>query len=127
MRPQDPSNEFDGGDVRRITCREFVERVTSYLDGDLPDPERRHFEAHAYYCSGCGTYLRQMLLTIEAIQATARDDIIQAEAVGNKDADDPAFSVEGDRGEQASLDELLRAFRSSKPSPQAEGEESGPS
>jgi hypothetical protein len=126
MKAQDPSNEFDGADVRRITCREFVERVTSYLEGDLPEPGRRHFEAHAHYCSGCGTYLRQMRLTIGAIQETARDDIIQAEAAGDEDPDAPNSTPERDRDEQASLDELLRAFRGSKSSQRAEREEDGP-
>jgi anti-sigma factor RsiW len=127
MRPQGPANEFDGADVRRITCREFVERVTSYLDSDLPDPERRHFEAHAYYCSGCGTYLRQMVLTIDAIQETAPDDISRAEAAATEDPDATYSIPERDHNEQASLDELLRAFRSSKPFPRDDRGQGGPS
>jgi hypothetical protein len=103
-------DEFDATHGRRITCREFVERVTSYLERDLDEPERRHFEAHAYYCTGCGTYLRQMLLTIETIRGTPLEDILGAGEVKGEDVAASPGSRESD-DDPASLDELLRALR----------------
>jgi anti-sigma factor RsiW len=41
-------------------CREFVELVTDYLDGALPDDERARFEAHLAECDGCTAYLEDM-------------------------------------------------------------------
>ena len=41
-------------------CREFVELVTAYLEGALPDHERARFEAHLAECDGCTGYLEDM-------------------------------------------------------------------
>ena len=43
-----------------LVCREFVELVTDYLDGALPDDERARFEAHLAECDGCTAYLEDM-------------------------------------------------------------------
>jgi RNA polymerase sigma-70 factor (ECF subfamily) len=40
-----------------LVCREFVELVTDYLDGVLPEGERIRFEAHLAECDGCAGYL----------------------------------------------------------------------
>ena len=40
-----------------LVCREFVELVTDYLDGALPEAERIRFEAHLAECDGCTGYL----------------------------------------------------------------------
>ncbi len=50
-----------------LTCREFVELVTDYLEGALPPEERRRFEEHLSLCDGCDIYLHQMRQTIEAL------------------------------------------------------------
>lgn len=50
-----------------LVCREFVELVTDYLDGVLPDAERRRFEAHLAECDGCEGYLedaRKLVATL---------------------------------------------------------------
>jgi hypothetical protein len=112
---QDSSDEFDPTDGRRITCREFVERVTSYLELDLAEADRRNFEAHAHYCSGCGTYLRQMLMTIEGIRGTLLDDVLGAGEVEGEDVAASSDTQESD-ADPASLDELLRAFREDRDS-----------
>ncbi len=52
-----PSNE--------LSCREFIELVTEYLEGTLPPEEIQRFEAHLAWCDGCGTYLEQMRQTIQ--------------------------------------------------------------
>jgi len=43
-----------------LVCREFVELVTDYLEGALPDTERARFEAHLAECDGCTGYLEDM-------------------------------------------------------------------
>ena len=43
-----------------LVCREFVELVTDYLEGALPETERRRFEAHLAECDGCTGYLEDM-------------------------------------------------------------------
>ena len=48
-----------------LTCRELVELVTAYLEGELPGRERRRFEAHIAGCDACTSYLDQIRRTIE--------------------------------------------------------------
>jgi anti-sigma factor RsiW len=43
-----------------LVCREFVELVTDYLEGVLPEDERARFEAHLAECDGCSAYLEDM-------------------------------------------------------------------
>ena len=43
-----------------LVCREFVELVTDYLEGTLPDAERIRMEAHLAECEGCTGYLEDM-------------------------------------------------------------------
>jgi anti-sigma factor RsiW len=43
-----------------LVCREFVELVTDYLEGTLPDAERARMEAHLAECEGCSGYLGDM-------------------------------------------------------------------
>ena len=43
-----------------LVCREFVQLVTDYLDGRLPDAERVRFEAHLAECDGCAGYLEDV-------------------------------------------------------------------
>jgi anti-sigma factor RsiW len=49
-----------------LTCKEFVELVTDYLEGALPEAERARVDAHLGECDGCGNYLNQMRATIRA-------------------------------------------------------------
>jgi anti-sigma factor RsiW len=43
-----------------LVCREFVELVTDYLEGTLPDSERVRMEAHLAECESCAGYLEDM-------------------------------------------------------------------
>jgi anti-sigma factor RsiW len=43
-----------------LVCREFVELVTDYLEGTLPEAERARFEAHLAECDGCAGYFEDM-------------------------------------------------------------------
>ena len=50
-----------------MTCRELVEVVTDYLEGALPDDDRRRLEAHLEECPYCLEYVAQMRQTIDAL------------------------------------------------------------
>lgn len=47
-----------GGDP--LVCQEFVELVTDYLEGTLPETDQIRFEAHLADCDGCAGYLEDM-------------------------------------------------------------------
>ena len=53
-----------------LVCREFVELVTDYLEGVLPDEERARFEGHLAECDGCTGYLEDMRRLIGSLHAT---------------------------------------------------------
>ena len=50
---------------RDLACRQVVELVTAYLEGDLSARDRRRFEAHLAGCPHCTTYVEQMRVTLE--------------------------------------------------------------
>jgi anti-sigma factor RsiW len=50
-----------------MTCAEFVELVTAYLEGTLPAEQRAAFDEHLALCPGCDTYLEQYKTTIDLI------------------------------------------------------------
>ena len=71
-----------------MTCEEFVELVTDYLEGSLDAETEGRFAVHAEQCPGCDFYLEQFRETIRRLGR------IEPETV------DPAV-----------LDRLLVAFR----------------
>ena len=50
--------------MNEMDCKELVEAITAYLDGTLPDADRRRFDAHLANCPYCTEYLAQMRETI---------------------------------------------------------------
>lgn len=50
-----------------MTCQEFVELVTEYLEGALTEERRSELHAHIDECGGCTRYLQQMRDTIAAL------------------------------------------------------------
>jgi predicted anti-sigma-YlaC factor YlaD len=50
-----------------LACRELVELVTEYFEGQLGEAERLRFEAHVAGCSGCRAYLDQMRTTLHVL------------------------------------------------------------
>jgi anti-sigma factor RsiW len=60
--------------LREITCAEFVEVVTDYLEGALDRRARRSFEAHIAACDGCDAYLDQIRATM-AIAGSLREPL----------------------------------------------------
>lgn len=69
-----------------LTCQDFVELVTDYLEGALDDDAVRRFEEHLALCPGCETYLDQMKETasrlgeipVESLSAEARSTLLSA-------------------------------------------------
>jgi predicted anti-sigma-YlaC factor YlaD len=49
-----------------LTCKEFVELVTEYLENALVPEQRVRFEVHLAACDGCHAYLEQMRETLIA-------------------------------------------------------------
>ena len=47
-----------------MTCRELVDRITDYVEGTLPEADRRRFESHLAECPYCRAYVDQMRATI---------------------------------------------------------------
>jgi anti-sigma factor RsiW len=74
--------------TRAMTCRELVQVITDYLEGNLSRRDRRRFEAHIRDCDGCTTYVEQMRETIRLTGVLGEDDL-----------------------EPAARDELLAVFR----------------
>jgi anti-sigma factor RsiW len=50
-----------------VTCQEFVELVTEYLEGSLTPADRVRFASHIDHCDGCSEYLVQFQDTIAAV------------------------------------------------------------
>jgi predicted anti-sigma-YlaC factor YlaD len=56
-------------------CRQFVEDVTAYLEGVLPDEITVLVELHLADCPHCREYLDQMRRTIELTRALTERDV----------------------------------------------------
>ena len=69
-----------------LTCQEFVELVTDYLEGALDEDTVRRFEEHLALCPGCKTYLSQMKETasrlgeipVESLSAETQATLLSA-------------------------------------------------
>ena len=53
-----------------LVCREFVELVTAYLEGTLPEGERARMDAHLAECEGCSAYLEDMRRLVGTLRET---------------------------------------------------------
>jgi anti-sigma factor RsiW len=53
--------------MRPLSCQEFVELVTRYLEGALGPAEETRFDEHLAVCQGCDRYLVQFRRTIDAL------------------------------------------------------------
>jgi anti-sigma factor RsiW len=52
-----------------VTCRQFVELITDYLERALAEELMGQVDRHLLACEGCATYLEQMRATIRALGA----------------------------------------------------------
>ena len=69
-----------------MSCKQFVELVTDYFEGELSWRQRRRFEKHIAACPWCARYLEQMRVTIrtvgrideESISPEAKTELLHA-------------------------------------------------
>lgn len=74
------------GDTAHLSCQDFVELVTDYLDGALDQETRDRFDHHLGLCPGCGVYLRQMeetasrlgFIPVDALSDQAQATLLEA-------------------------------------------------
>ena len=93
-RPSLDHTDADGGDglneanevTHEITCKELVEVITDYVEGAMPQAERRRFEAHLETCPYCVNYLEQMRETIGTLGELREDAIAPDEREALLDA-----------------------------------------
>jgi anti-sigma factor RsiW len=64
--------------VDDLSCKEFVEIVTEYLEGKLPSHAKMRIETHLVQCDGCATYLEQMQQTIQLVGKLSEDEVPEA-------------------------------------------------
>lgn len=87
-----------------LSCAEFVELVTAYLEGALDRETEARFAEHAAECTGCERYLAQIRETIrlagritpETLSPRARDELLAAFRDWPRGSDDPAGDPDGD-------------------------------
>jgi predicted anti-sigma-YlaC factor YlaD len=60
----------------KLTCKEFVELVTDYLEQTLVLEMRVRFEEHAAECPGCQTYIEQVQQTINMLYKLAEEPML---------------------------------------------------
>jgi len=58
-----------------LTCREFVELVTDYLENAMDQPTRDRFDAHLLDCPDCPVYLQQMKAIVGASGILREEDL----------------------------------------------------
>ncbi len=55
-----------------MTCRELVDFIMDYLNGELPEGERSEFEVHLAECPQCVAYLSSYRQTVKIARAASR-------------------------------------------------------
>jgi anti-sigma factor RsiW len=58
-----------------LVCREVVELISDYIEGELPRPTRRRLESHLRGCEHCSEYLAQMRTTIRITGGLRTSDL----------------------------------------------------
>ncbi len=70
------------GGLRRtifgLTCREVADFLSAYLDGELPDKERRAFGRHLFWCRDCVAYVESYRKTVELLRTLGKDGPAEA-------------------------------------------------
>jgi len=81
-----------------MTCEEFVELVTAYLEGTLSAEDHDAFDEHLALCPGCDRYLEQFRATIdllgelpeESLSSPGRERLLDAFAHWRRTSDPDA-------------------------------------
>jgi hypothetical protein len=79
-----------GVDPAAIRCAEFVELVTDWMEGELPEPVRTEIEEHLLICPPCVVYVQQIKAAVEAMRTAEpaappvlqRDELLAAFRAG---------------------------------------------
>jgi anti-sigma factor (TIGR02949 family) len=57
------------------SCREMLERLSEYLDGELPDDLCERIEGHMKDCTPCSGFLESLRRTIGLIRESGPGDL----------------------------------------------------
>jgi hypothetical protein len=58
-----------------MSCQEFVELVTDYLERSMLPEGRQMFDVHREVCPGCETYLQQIHQTIGTLHYMGEEPV----------------------------------------------------
>ena len=72
-------NRPDTDPLAAMTCRQFVEIVTDYLEQQLDQARRLWTEEHLAECDACRAYLEQMRQTIAALRGLGDSTLAPAQ------------------------------------------------
>ena len=61
--------------MRVLSCREIVELVTDYLEGDLDADVTTALETHLDICPGCAQYVEQIRETVATLGDVSSDNL----------------------------------------------------
>jgi anti-sigma factor RsiW len=64
-----------------MTCRELIDFLDRYVDGELPRPTAERFDEHLAACGECVEYLHSYRETIRLAREAWREDEIAIEDV----------------------------------------------
>jgi anti-sigma factor RsiW len=64
-----------------VACKDFVELITAYLDGALPDDVRSQLDEHLEGCDGCQNVLAQWRTTIALAGRLTKADVDNTDEV----------------------------------------------
>ena len=56
-----------------MTCKEFIDFLIDYYDGNLSQEEREKFDAHIEVCPDCVAYLESYKSTVSLVKQTHAD------------------------------------------------------
>jgi anti-sigma factor RsiW len=90
-------------DHEYITCRQLIDFIADYLDGELPADMRHEFERHLKVCPSCVAYLDGYKQTIrlgkmvlapsdESAKGSVPEGLLQAIRAARRSGADPAAS-----------------------------------
>ena len=61
--------------MNRLRCEELIGLVTDYFDDALSAEQRHGVEEHLAVCRGCTQHVRQMRVTIKAVQGLREESL----------------------------------------------------
>jgi anti-sigma factor (TIGR02949 family) len=78
--------------VAGLACSEVLDRLSEYLDDELPPDARAQLEAHLRGCEGCARFGGELAATVRALKAHLRDRLpegFRGRLLGALDRDEP--------------------------------------